>query len=51
MRRALGGAIAGPGVAFKNARQYFGGSWKEDDFKKAQKRHAEFLACGDADLL
>lgn len=50
-RRALGGAIAGPRVAFKYARQLVGGSWKDDDFKKAQKRHAEFIADGDPDHL
>ncbi|CAM9447743.1 unnamed protein product, partial [Hapterophycus canaliculatus] len=51
LRRTLGAAIAGPGVAFKTARKFCGGSWKEEDFRKAQKRRADFLQEGQPELL
>eukprot|EP00903_Cladosiphon_okamuranus_P005789 g5736.t1 len=51
IRRALGAAMAGPGVTFKAARQFCGGSLKQDSFAKAQKRRAEFMAGGAAELL
>ena len=51
LRRALSAAIAGPGVTFKKAREFSGGALKESVFNKAQKRRADFLAEGKAELL
>lgn len=52
LRRALGAAIAGPGVTFKKAREFSGGALKQPAFIDAQKRRADFLSGGNnAELL
>ena len=51
LRRAFGAMIAGPGVKFKDAREFVGGCWKQGDFNQAQKRRAAFAASWDPELL
>lgn len=43
LRRAVGAALAGPGVSYDAALKFSGGSWKKSGFLAAQKRRAAFM--------